>query len=233
MLLVHPLYDLYFTNQLSLLFNKKNLDAHLKNLNTRTFLKQRNKFLKIYSKFLLEQVKKDTVVLVLIPSLKPFYEGYVSKTGKHMDLTSFKILENMYNEAQINFIDFFKKKYSNRFFVYQGEISKFTDPNKIFKNETYKKDFLKRFNTKLKILALGEYFIKKKDGFGGCVTSYTKKIVELLRYRNIASEVFFMKKYTLSFKEGGFRKAVLKPTDRRKLQNKEKKKKLIIKKRLK
>jgi hypothetical protein len=218
-LLVHPLYDLFYNSKLSSFSNTNSLAKSIKKLDSKKSTVDIKKTLMIYGKFLNENVSKDSVVLLLKPDLVSFYP----------DNLKVRELSKQYDESLKKFIDFFNRKFENRFCVYQGNTFFDRTEKSVFPKTIYEK-----LASSLEILSFGEYFSKNRVSNKGCVPSFSNKLLTFLEKKGFSLKIRIAEKYTLPFeKEGGFRKILLPSNQRRKLQNKEKKKKLNLRKKIK
>jgi hypothetical protein len=239
-LLVHPLYDLFHTSSISSKIDKDSLSSHVqKLLTTKEHRQQLKKSFLMYGKFLTENVTKDSIVLFLKP---PVVDSHIYLSLKNPEaFYNLRIIENKYNDNFEKFISFFQKKFPDRFFVYDKELLKFSSNGYVFAKDILPKSVLKQLNKEITIRSIGEYLFKSKIEFlsnvpryRGCVNLYSNQLKLFLEKKRIASKIIFMKKFILPFeKQGAFRKVLLNPTEKRRLQNKEKKKKLNLRKKLK
>lgn len=217
-LLTHPLYDVFYAPS-SIISSLVMSDIDKKKLDLKKTSREIKKTLMVYGKFITENTSKDSVILLLKPDISIFYP----------DNLRVRKLSEKYDFALNKFCNFFNKKFENRFFVYQGNA--FTDlaGRTVFPSPVYSK-----FKKNLEIVSFGEYFNKSLGGsYSGCVPAFSKKLSLFLEKKGFSSEIIFAEKYTLPFeKEKGFRFLLKTPTEKRRLKNKEKKKKLNLKRKL-
>lgn len=225
--LVHPLYDVFYTDEFpeEYFVNGKNpnLQDLIKNNKKGQQLKSNiKKTLGIYGSYLNSLVnKKDTCVVVYLPS-----DHLMTEHFSNSSLSELKKTRQLYDKYINKFLEFFKSKFKNRFFV--------TDYNVDYPKRTGKflsDEILSRLHKDINLHLLGEYYHPENKTHKGCVYDWGVTLNKELanRYITVKNTTIHTDK-TLAFNLhnhlGGFRKAVLKPTERRKLQNKSKKKKL-------
>ena len=231
--LVHPLYDVFYTNEFpeDYFVNGKNpnLQDIIKNNKKGQQLKSNiKKSLGIYGDYLNSLVnKKDTCVVVYLPDDHLMSERYSKKVLSELEKT-----RKVYDKQINKFLKFFKSKFKDRFFV--------TDYDENYPKATGRflsAEILSKLDKNVNLDLLGEYYYPQSKKNKGCVYEWGVSLNKELanKYITVKNTNIHTEK-TLAFNLhgnlDGFRKAVLKPTERRRLQNKSKKRKINKPKRL-
>ena len=221
--LVHPLYDVFYTNEFpkDYFVNGKNPNLHdiLKNNKHGQQLKSNiKKSLGIYGDYLRSLIyKKDTCVVVYLPSDYLMSDQYPIKV-----LNELKRTKKVYDKYINKFLEFFKSKFKDRFFVtnYDENYPKMT-------GNFLSKEILSKLDKKVSLHLLGEYYYPKSKKHKGCVYEWGISLNKELANKSIITKNINIHtertlEYNLGKNLGGFRKVILKPTEKRKLQNKKK-----------
>jgi hypothetical protein len=224
--LVHPLYDLVFGENYEQSIIKNNFNPNIKKIKSKEkkSFSQLKKSLGIYGDFLNRQTDENKLIIVYKPNLKRFF----SNSHKREYNKNIKIYDVLLNK----FISYFKKKFSNRFYV-----SSF-DPNEPSSDLFLSKKLQNQLKSEININLLGEYYTKYLSSTYGCVPTweqYLNKKLENIGVKVNESKIISSKTLAFNdpkFKEDGFRDKLIRGHERRKIQNKKKKDKLKINKKI-
>ena len=174
-LLVHPLYDVFFKDNPTLLNHKITNDLNdLRNIKRRKQIAQIKKTLSIYGEELLKYKKQPNTLFVLIkPSFLREsdivfneYENVSKKNEQH------KLVQEMfsvYEKTMERFYKFGQTHLKERF-----QVSSF-DPE--FGDKKFlDREVLKKLDSSVKVKSFGEYFSRKE----GCVHCWSRFVKEHL-----------------------------------------------------
>jgi len=223
--LVHPIYDAIYTdkNYYDLLKDgvNPNTDAIInKTKKGKQLTIQIKKTLGIYGEFLNQQLsKKNTCVVIYLPS-----EHKADVPAKYVstifDMYKFHI------KTLKNFILHYKKKFGDR--IYISNYSKSHESAPFLSQK-----ILDNLGKSVTLTLFGEYYNPQNERNKGCVHSWGTDLVSKLAFQGVTvKHMKILTEKTLPFKSKevfGFRKVVLPANEKRALQNKEKKRKLKIK----